>query len=198
VRAAHSLAAHPDVEVVVIGPATSKTYRVVADADECDLLVGTGPEAPGRAAELGVGLVWDGDTAERGVHVFGAAPEGLALAMAARETDLQLVAVAYPWAEAREGRTARLPRPVGKVTLHDTKFGGRPIAIGPSTNSYAAALTSGVERRVTIVDDGAFLAGVALAAGTAVNIGGAVWDDALTYLRAATEMGLVMAEETVP
>jgi hypothetical protein len=185
------------VEVVVIGPATSRTYRVVDDATGCDLLVGTGAEAPGRAAELGVGLVWDGDKPEGGVAVYGASPEGLALAMAARENDLQLVAVAYPWAEPREGRTARLPRPVGKVTLHDTTFGGRPIAIGPSPNSYAAALTSGLERRVTIVDDGAFLAGVALAAGTAVKTGGAVWDDALTYLRAATGMGLVMAEEPV-
>jgi hypothetical protein len=197
VRAAHCLAAHPGIdEVVVVGPATSKTYRVVDDAGECDLLIGTGPEAPGRARDLGVGLVWDGDTAQGGVHVFGAAPEGLALAMAARETDPQLVAVAYPGAPVGEGRFARLPKPVGRVNLHDTTFGGRPIAVGPSRNAFAAALSTGVGRRVTIVDDGAFLAGVALAAGAAVDGAGAVWEDSLAYLRAATEMGLVMAEES--
>ena len=183
-------------EVVVIGPATSTTYRVVDDADGCDLLIGTGEAAPPRARELGVGLVWDGDTPEDGVRVYGAAPEGLALAMAARGMDLQLVAVAYPSATPLEGRTARLPPPVGRVTLHDTEFGGRPIAVGPSKNSFSAALATGIDRRVTIVDDGPFLAGVALAAGVAVAGGGPVWEDALTYLRTATEMGLVMAEDS--
>jgi hypothetical protein len=49
---------------------------------------------------------------------------------------------------------------------------------------------------VTIVDDGDFLSGIALAA--AVMVAGAepapVWDHALDYLQAATAMGLVMAE----
>jgi hypothetical protein len=49
---------------------------------------------------------------------------------------------------------------------------------------------------VTVVDHGGFLAGVALAAGVAVTngTGDPVWSDALPYLEAATEMGLVMAE----
>jgi hypothetical protein len=49
---------------------------------------------------------------------------------------------------------------------------------------------------VTVVDHGAFLSGVALAAGLAAVNGSnrPVWDDALSYLETATEMGLVMAE----
>ena len=50
---------------------------------------------------------------------------------------------------------------------------------------------------MTIIDDGAFMSGVALAA--AIDVVGdgrsAVWDDALAYLRAAAAMGLVMAED---
>jgi hypothetical protein len=57
-------------------------------------------------------------------------------------------------------------------------------------------LAVGAERRVAVVDDGAFLSGVALAAGIAA-IGDAprpVWEASLPYLEAVTEMGLVMAE----
>jgi hypothetical protein len=57
-------------------------------------------------------------------------------------------------------------------------------------------LVEGAQRKVTIVDDGDFLSGIALAA--AVMVAGAepapVWDRALDYLQAATAMGLVMAE----
>jgi hypothetical protein len=47
-----------------------------------------------------------------------------------------------------------------------------------------------------VVDHGGFLSGVALAAGIAALDGGdnPVWDAALSYLEAAIEMGLVMAE----
>ena len=67
VRAAHSLSAHPTVdEVVVVGPARSKSFRVVPTAEGCDLLVGTGPHAPNLARGHGVGLIWDGETTEDG------------------------------------------------------------------------------------------------------------------------------------
>jgi hypothetical protein len=50
---------------------------------------------------------------------------------------------------------------------------------------------------VTIVDDGAFMSGIALAAAIDVIDGSpaAVWDRALPYLQAASTMGLVMADD---
>jgi hypothetical protein len=198
VRAGHSLAAHPGIdELVVIGPATSKNFKVAQTAEGCEFLVGSGDKAPRLARKHGVPLVWDGDDSASGVAVWGASPLGLALALAARETDPRLVAVAHqiPGGEGAD-RRARFPDPVGRVGVHDEKVGGKPIAVGRSNNDSSACLVEGASRRVTIVDDGAFLAGIALAAGVAVAVegGGAVWDSALTYLETATEMGLVMAE----
>jgi hypothetical protein len=198
VRAAHSLSAHPGIdEVVVVGPARSRSFRVVAGADDCDLLLGTGPEAPGRAAELGVDLVWDGDEPGDGVSVWGASPVGLTLALASRETDPRLVAVAHPELGEGSGRQLRFPDPVGVLSVTDTVVGGRPIAVAQSTGPFAAALIEGARRRVTIVDDGAFLAGIALAAAATIARPdpAPVWDRALEYLQAAMAMGLVMAED---
>jgi hypothetical protein len=200
VRAALSLAAHPGIDdVVVIGPATSKTFPVVPDASGCDLLIGTGAESPVRARSLGVPLVWDGETPEDGVIVHGASPQGLALAVAARESDPRLVALAHPDLQEGTGGRADFPHPVGRLAVSDRAYGGRRLAEGRSTNGYAAALTVGRLRRVAVVDDARFLSGVALAAGVAVveDEPVAAWDSALTYLRAATGMGLVMAEEAV-
>lgn len=198
VRAAHSLQAHPDIdEVVVIGPATSKSFPVVDSAEGCDFLVGHGDTAPGLAQQHGVPLVWDGEGDRDGVAVWGASPSGLVIAMATRESDPRLVAVAHPDIEdASTTRTSRFPDPVGRVGIFDATVGGRPIALAHSPNEFAACLAVGATRRVTLVDQGAFMSGIALAAGVAVANGAsrAVWDDALPYLEAATEMGLVMAE----
>lgn len=198
VRAAHSLQAHPEVdEVVVIGPATSKSFPVVDSADGCDFLVGHGETAPGLARQHGVPLIWDGDEEGDGIAVWGASPAGLVIAMAAREPDPRLVAVAHPDIEdASSTRTTRFPDPVGRLGVFDATVGGRPIALAHSPNEFAACLAVGASRRVTLVDQGAFMSGIALAAGVAVanGAGRAVWDDALPYLEAATEMGLVMAE----
>lgn len=200
VRAAHSLSAHPVVdEVVVVGPATSKSFRVVADATGCDFLVGAGKTAPQKASARGVPLVWDGDAPSEGVAVWGASPVGLALSLAAREPDPRLVAVAHPDLDGQHSdRTARFPDPVGRLGVSDEQAGGKPVAIARSRTDFAACLVVGGGRRVTIVDDASFLAGVALAAGVSVAVGGggATWDSALTYLETATEMGLVMAEST--
>ena len=58
VRAAHSLSADPSVDqVVVIGPATSKSFEVVETAQTCDYLIGTGREAPKLASQHGVPLI---------------------------------------------------------------------------------------------------------------------------------------------
>lgn len=198
VRAAHSLAAHYGIdEVVVIGPATSKSFEVVDRAIGCDYLVGSGSTAPETARSHDVPLIWDGTTSEAGVAVWGASPTGLALALAARESDPRLVAVAHPdLAIDTFDRTTRFPDPVGRVGIRDAQLDGRPVAEAHSPNEFAACLAVGVKRRVTVVDHGHFLSGVALAAGIAVANGSttAVWENALPYLEAATEMGLVMAE----
>lgn len=198
VRAAHSLAAHEGIdEVVVLGPATSKSFQVVEAATGCDYLVGSGPTAPEIARNHDVPLVWDGTTAEKGVAVWGASPTGLALALAARESDPRLVAIAHPDLMVDTfDRTTRFPDPVGRVGVRDAQLDGRPVAEARSPNEYAACLAVGAKRRVTVVDHGHFLSGVALAAGFAVANGStvAVWENALPYLGAATEMGLVMAE----
>lgn len=198
VRAAHSLAAHHSVdEVVVIGPATSKTYQVVDTAEGCDLLVGHGATAPDRARASGVPLLWDGETVEPGVAVYGASPQGLALAVAAREADPQLVAVAHPELTGGNDHRAGFPHPVGRAMVGDSLYSGKRVAEARSANRFGAVLTVGATRRVTIVDEGDFLSGIALAAGIAV-VGDeptAVWDSALAYLQAATDMGLVLAEE---
>ncbi len=71
------------------------------------------------------------------------------------------------------------------------------MAEAQSPNEFAACLAIGADRRVTIIDAAAFMSGIALAA--AVDIADSTpkpaWDDALTYLRAAMDMGLVMAED---
>lgn len=198
VRAAHSLQADPSVDdVVVIGPATSKNFEVVDTAEGCNYLVGTGSSAPAVARQHRVPLLWDGDSAEDGCAVWGASPSGLTLAIADREADPQLVAVAHPDLPAGSGRTARFPDPVGRVDVADAVYGGRHLAVGRSPNQFAASLAIGAGRRVTIVDDGAFLAGIALGAAIAAvaDSPAPVWERSLPYLQAATAMGLVMAED---
>ena len=195
VRAAHSLAAHKGIdEVVVIGPARSKSFDVVPDAGECQVLIGTGPDAVKKALKLDRPLIWDGEEHADGVAVYGASPQGLAVALAARESDPRVVAVAHPDLEGGDDHLVRFPDPVGQLGVKDATYGGRRLAIGQANDKYAACIAIGAERRVTVIDEGPFLAGIALAAGVAVFNEGprAVWEEALDYLRTATDMGLVM------
>lgn len=198
VRAAHSLSAHPSVdEVVVIGPANSKSFRVVETAKGCDFLIGTGPEAPSRARRHGVPLLWDGEDGFGGVAVWGANPRGLTLALASRESDPRLVAVALPDLGEGSDHEARFPDPLGRLGVGDKTYGGQRLAEAQSPNEFAACLAIGADRRVTIIDEAAFMSGIALAA--AVDVANEtpkpVWEDALPYLQAAMGMGLVMAED---
>ncbi len=198
VRAAHSLSAHSSVdEVVVVGPARSKSFRVVPSAEECDFLVGTGPDAPSLARSQGVDLIWDGEWLEEGVVMAGCSPAGLALAISSREPDPRLVAVAHPDFAESSGHVVRFPDPVGAASVVDSTYANRRVAMAKSPNRFAACLAVGAGRSVTIVDDGAFLSGVALAAGIDVVDGQPrmVFDDALTYLETAAAMGLLMAED---
>jgi hypothetical protein len=198
VRAAHSLSAHDRVdEVMVVGPARSRSFRVVPDASECDFLIGSGDAAPIRARKLGVPLLWDGDNPADGVIVWGASPVGLALALGARESDPRVIAVAHPELEEGFDHQVRFPDPVGAAKVADATFGGKHVALAKSPDRFAACLAVGADRQVTIVDDGAFMSGIALAAAIDIVGGEAapVWDSALAYLQAAAVMGLVMAED---
>ena len=91
----------------------------------------------------------------------------------------------------------RFPEPVGRGTVSDTTYAQRRVAMAKSPNRFAACLAVGAGRSVTIVDDGAFLSGIALAAG--VSVAGdrprLVFEDALTYLETAAAMGLLMADD---
>jgi len=198
VRAAHSLSAHPGIdEVVVIGPARSRNFRITSNAGECDVLIGTGPDAPTRAVELGVPLVWDGNEASEGIAVWGASPIGLALAMAIRESDPRIVAVAHPELDEGSDHQVRFPDPIGSLRVADATIAGRQVALAKSPNQFAACLAVGAERGVTMIDDGAFMSGIALAAGVLI-LGEEtipVWEHALAYLQTAAAMGLVMAED---
>ncbi len=198
VRAAHSLSGSPHVdELAVIGPAKSKSFEVVSSADGFDFLVGSGPNAPKQARKHGVPLIWDGMEPADGVVVWGASPTGLALAAASRETEPRLVAVAHPSIDIDAGqRTQRFPDPVGSAVVSDDVVHERPVARA-SSKTFGAVLVESAVRRVTLVDDGSFMAGISLAAGAScVERPGPVWDSALAYLQMATEMGLVMAETT--
>jgi hypothetical protein len=105
--------------------------------------------------------------------------------------------VAHPDLDEGSDHNARFPEPLGKLGVHDTTYAGQRLGEAKSPNEFAACLAIGADRRVTIIDDAAFMSGIALAA--AVDIAGgaqkAVWEDSLPYLQAATGMGLVMAEE---
>ena len=198
VRAAHSLTAHPEVdEVVVIGPARSKSFEVVDSAQGCDFLIGSGPDAPKHASKHGVPLVWDGETPADGTRVWGASPQGLTLAMASRESDPRLVAVAHPSLDGGNDHRARFPEPIGRLDVADATYAGQHLATAKSPNEFAACLAIGADRRVTIIDDGLFLSGIALAAAVGVTSEEPqpVWHSALPYLQAAARMGLVMAED---
>jgi hypothetical protein len=170
---------------------------VVDQPTGCDLLVGTGAGAPRLATRHGLPLVWDGERPDQGVVVWAASPVGVALALADREPDPRLVAVAHPQIEETSTtRSTRFPDPVGRLGVRDVDIGGRPVALAHSPNEYAACLAVGAERRVAVVDHGDFMAGVALGAGAIVagDDPAPVWARSLPYLEAITAMGLVMAQ----
>lgn len=144
-------------------------------------------------------MVWDGVAPDDGVAVWAASPAGLAIAVGSRETDPRLVAVAHPDVPGDSfDHTTRFPDPIGRVGVSNVTIGDRAVAQGRSPNEFAACLVVGDARRVTVIDHGGFMAGIALAAGVVVANGNPrpVWDAALPYLEAATEMGLVMAESS--
>lgn len=196
VRAAHSLAADPLVEeVVVVGPAKSRSFKVVDNPNGCDVLVGSGPSAPDQARGFDLPLIWDGDRPTKGVAVWGASAAGLAIAMSKRESKVSTIAYAHPNAPGGANRSVRFAKPVGAVHVDELSVDGRTIWRGKSYNEYAGCLVVSRARSVTIIDKADFLSGVALAAGI-TGIGSdprPAWEASLLYLETATQMGLVIA-----
>jgi hypothetical protein len=195
VRAAHSLAAHPGIDsVVVIGPAQSTSFPVKPDARGCDILIGTGDRAPALAARHEIGLVWDGDRAVPGVAVWGASPEGLTIALMSETEEPTLVAVAHPAAGSGNGMLVSFPAPIGALETSSRDYDGIHLASARSENGYSVCYVRSATRALTIVDDSRFLSGVALAAGIGALDGepGPVWESANRYLHTAIDMGLVM------
>ena len=129
--------------------------------------------------------------------MWGASPVGLALALGAREPDPRVIAVAHPDLEEGFDHQVRFPDPVGSTKVADATFGGKHVALAQSPDRFAVCLAVGPARQVTIVDDGAFMSGIALAAAVdiATEANAPVWESALIYLQTAAVMGLVMAED---
>lgn len=196
-RAAQSLATHPDVEVVLLGPADSSQFEVVRDLAGCEAAFGA-ERAAEAANEAGIPAVVTGDLAT-GPGITWASPYGLALALAESLGEESVVAVAEP-GEATGSEEIVFPSPIDGRTTERIPVRDRTVLVGRGDGPLCATLALGSGRHRVIVDDHKFLSGVALAAAVGVLQAGAkseptpVWQQADTYLAAAASMGLVMGE----
>lgn len=196
-RAAHSLAGHPGVdEVVLLEPATSTEFRSVEDASECDVVVATG-RGEEQTTAAGVPMVVVGPDLELpGYHT--ASIDGLALALAVGVGDVETVAVADPDRDTGDLPVV-FPFPIDAALASETYVDGRRVLAAPSAD-LAAALVTGSRLHRVVMDDPAFLAGIALAAAAVVVLEDQptgptpIWARAAAYLRAAGAMGLVIGE----
>lgn len=196
-RAAQSLSTHPDVEVVLLAPATSTQFKVVETPDGCAAVFGA-DKASRTAAEAGLPSVLTNDTDDRS-GLRWASIEGLALALAADMDDLHTVAIAVP-ADAGGTDTVVFPSPIDGRSAEERQMGGRSIFVAGVDGPLASALAFGLNRHRVVMDDHRFMEAIALAAGVGIlmedGIAGSVpvWERSGPYLRAATDMGLVIGE----
>ena len=199
-RAAQTLSAHPGVESIsLLGPAKSSFFPTTNEAEGHDIVVGGD-----LAAQVGLEVripaaVW-GDLGDQD-GLSRASIEGLALALAVGVDGVEVVAVATPG--NREGDEALMfPSPIDSVPTTTEKVDGHEIHFGASPESVSAAMVRGRDIDRVIIDDHAFMRGIALAAAAATLIeqpapgGDPVWTRSSSYLRAAVEMGLVIGERT--
>ncbi|MFP3915198.1 MAG: hypothetical protein ACLFWM_10005 [Actinomycetota bacterium] len=199
-RAAHSLSTHPGIEVVLLAPATSRQFDVVDSPAGCRAVVGT--ERALRAAQsAGLPAVTAGDTDGLPGVAWASLP-GLALALAAALEGVDTVAVALP-GEPEGSREVVFPSPIDARRVRPEAVDSHTVWMGGGDGSLAAALSLGGEHDRVILDDHLFMSAIALAAGAVLLVEDqtpgrvAVWERSEPYLRAVTDMGLVLAEREV-
>ncbi len=184
-RAAASLAAHPDVAQIGLADANPPSGwgdRMVRAKTSrgYDLIVG-------RAHRTLRSITADGTGA-----VTHASPWGLARALAGGLGPGAVAALTVPGRSRRSPAFFDFPAPVGRLLGSPDEAG---VLVCPDDGELAAAGGHNGNRTVAVVDHPAFLEGVCLAAGALLGAHrGPVWDSAEQYLSACEELGLVRAE----
>lgn len=199
-RAAQSLAVYPGVETVaVLGPAKSPHFPTIDTPAGWDLVIGSERAAKVAAKhELPAAVVGDLH-AQPGMSL--GSPIGLALALAVGIDALETVAVALPGAPEGESMVV-FPSPIDNREATIDIVDGHEVHLARGEGPLAAAMALGARRHRVIVDDFAFLEGIALAAAAVVALEDPadgptpVWVRAVSYLRVATDMGLVIGERS--
>lgn len=198
-RAAQSLSAHPDVEVVLLAPAKSSQFEVVDTPQGCAAVFGAGTAVRVAAASRLPAVTTSRLEGQPGVA--WASIQGLAVALASDLDRIQRIAAALP-GEPDGEETVVFPSPIDGRQAVEEKVDSRSLLMGRGEGSLASALALGGERHRVIMDDHRFMEAVALAAGVGIltedELTGTVpvWERSRPYLRAAAEMGLVIGERT--
>lgn len=195
-RAAQSLAVHPGVdEVALLAPTTSKQFETVESAAGFDAVVGAG-KAASTAARAGIAAIVTG-ALQGQTGVAWASVEGVAFALL--EGDAATTAIAI---EGEPGGETPIvfPSPIDSRMAEEAIVDGRSLLVARGPGPLAAAMVLEPNRHRVVLDDEAFLRGVALAAGVGILLDGPVdgpvpvWERAAAYLKTASEMGLVVGE----
>lgn len=195
-RAAQSLSTHPDVEVVLLEPATSSQFEVVESPEGCAAVFGADLAAD-AASRAGLPAIVMGDLQAAGGICWASIP-GMALALAAGMENPDLVGAALP-GDPGGDRTVVFPSPIDGRQTGLESFGDRQLHVGRGDGPLASALAIGPRLHRVIIDDHRFMGGIALAAGVALldddlSAPVPVWERAAPYLQAAADMGLVIGE----
>jgi hypothetical protein len=184
-RAAASLAAHPDVAVVGVTdfappPGWAGRMTKAVSSHGFDVVVGrTDPTV--RSVTV--------DTAGT---VTYAGPIGLARSLGHRLSGTLRLAITEPGRPQRSPRFFDFPPPVGRLLSRPDTDG---VERCPTEGPLAAVAAGDGSRILAVIDHPPFLAGVCLAAGVfLVSHPGPVWGQAERYLDACAAMGLVIAE----
>lgn len=184
-RAAASLAAHPDVAGVGLAdtnPPTGWSGRMVhaGNSRGYDVVVGR----PHRRLPS--------VTSDDAGTVGQASPLGLARSLAATIGPGAVAAMTVAGKARRSPAYFDFPRPVGRVLGRRGEHG---VLICPTDGDLAAAGAALGDLTVAVVDETLFLQGVCLAAGALLGPHrGPVWETAETYIAACEDLGLVRAE----
>lgn len=187
-RAAASLAAHPDIAVVGVTdfnppPGWAGRMERASSSDGFDVVVGR--------ADPAVRSV----TVEAGGTVTHAGPVGMARCLGRRLTGAVRLAVTEPGRSRRSPRFFDFPPPVGRLLARPGPDG---VERCPTEGDLAAVAAGDGTRILAVIDHPPFLDGVCLAAGVLlVTRPGPVWDQPERYLEACGAMGLVIAESVL-